>query len=802
MHSYRLLTLPLALSLVFLQMPVRCGATAVYVNKYVTGPVRDGTTWSTAFTGLQQAINDANTPSGAEIWVAAGTYTGNITVPRGLAIYGGFAGTETLRSQRQLDRSATILDGGGAGIVVDIHGTFAHPATLDGFSVVNGNSLGDAGGIRAVGFVTITNNTIAANQASHGAGVFVAKYSTATIVDNDIRFNSAFEGGGVYVDEAGKATIAGNTIIGNVATGNSCGAGGAILVDEWGIATVVENGIYYNRADGGAGVFVRLGTATIANNTISQNTASDGGGVFVDNGTTVIANNAITANSAIGASAISASGPTTIANDTITANSSTNPGGGAVCVDGAATIENTIVAFNTSGVGTWSSDALTLRNNDVFGNIAFNYSWQEQPIGTNGNISVDPLLNNIYHDVHIQPNSPCVDAGDDSAVSPADHDAYGRPRIQGAHVDIGSDESDGTQWSRFSTTWYVSMVASDHYSGSSWNQALQTVEAALARARGGDEIWVAAGDYTLRTAIPAGVALYGGFAGTETNRQQRDLKANTAYLSASDGDKDVVTCTAYGATVDGFNIRFGKCGANVSAGATLANSMLAYNRGGVYVDGSGTIANNLIVSNSGYGVQTGEFAEPSVVGNTVVGNGGGIYINGYLFARVANNIIALNNNYGLYNPGGNVSPTFTHNDVFGNTQGDYSGYTPPTDMGNISQDPLIADQDRWDYHILAGSPCVDAGDDSYVFLGETDRDGNPRRQGAHTDIGAYEYPAPGYFSLADAATALRSAGGCAGLDQALTTRLNVVPEGPSARSVDILDAVRIARKAVGLDSNP
>ncbi|MHC4692332.1 MAG: choice-of-anchor Q domain-containing protein [Planctomycetota bacterium] len=45
-----------------------------------------------------------------------------------------------------------------------------------------------------------------------------------------------------------------------------------------------------------------------------------------------------------------------------------------------------------------------------------------------------------------------------------------------------------------------------------------------------------------------------------------------------------------------------------------------------------------------------------------------------------------------------------------------------------------------DYHLLAGSPCIDAGDPNYVSEpNETDLDGRPRIMDGRIDMGAYEY---------------------------------------------------------------
>jgi predicted outer membrane repeat protein len=69
-------------------------------------------------------------------------------------------------------------------------------------------------------------------------------------------------------------------------------------------------------------------------------------------------------------------------------------------------------------------------------------------------------------------------------------------------------------------------------------------------------------------------------------------------------------------------------------------------------------------------------------------------------------------------------------------------------QGNIDLDPGFAGTDSLnniqaaaagDYHLLEGSPCVDAGDPSFVPVpDETDIDGEPRILGAKIDIGADE----------------------------------------------------------------
>jgi hypothetical protein len=74
--------------------------------------------------------------------------------------------------------------------------------------------------------------------------------------------------------------------------------------------------------------------------------------------------------------------------------------------------------------------------------------------------------------------------------------------------------------------------------------------------------------------------------------------------------------------------------------------------------------------------------------------------------------------------------SITYSDIWG----DWAG------VGNINADPLFVDIAVDDYHLLPGSPCLDAGDPAYVPVpDETDLDGQPRVIGDRIDMGAYEH---------------------------------------------------------------
>ncbi len=105
--------------------------------------------------------------------------------------------------------------------------------------------------------------------------------------------------------------------------------------------------------------------------------------------------------------------------------------------------------------------------------------------------------------------------------------------------------------------------------------------------------------------------------------------------------------------------------------------------------------------------------------NTIVGNGRDGYHDwaGGGAVYIKNNIIAENGRYGIFKH--RDTPVFiSYNDVWNNVQGayyeGYSGdptpFTPYPGTGEISADPLFADPENDDFHLTAGSPCIDAGD--------------------------------------------------------------------------------------------
>jgi hypothetical protein len=81
-----------------------------YVDKNAAGPAPDCSSWTAAYATVQEGLTAA--ANGDEVWVARGTYGEHVTVAGGVALYGGFAGTETERSQQDAKQTSRSLVAG------------------------------------------------------------------------------------------------------------------------------------------------------------------------------------------------------------------------------------------------------------------------------------------------------------------------------------------------------------------------------------------------------------------------------------------------------------------------------------------------------------------------------------------------------------------------------------------------------------------------------------------------------------------------------------------------------------------
>jgi len=528
-----------------------------------------GATWDEAKKTVTGALEVAT--EGDEIWVAKGIYQELIQnkilneMAVNVALYAGFAGTEDQRDQRDWDTNVTVLDGTNSGTVVTITGSAGPDTRMDGFTITGGNGI-HGGGIRIVASApTIANNIIRDNKTDGaGAGISIWGFKTTPVTQPIITNNTIIENRSINDegDGAGIAVVSSSpTITHNIIARNEANRnGGGICCWRHSLPLIANNFISANSANiwdvglGGGGIFASatdldgrpiqdaVSAPIIINNVVAANGAYCGGGISV-------------IDSILGAA--------TITNNTVVANN----GSGIYWSNTSPTISNNIVAFNTWGLeqvvtGITSS---TIKSNDVYGNILkgenSDFKGVDDPTGTNGNISVDPMMANCkFKEFHLQPDSPCVDAGSMDAIDPGWTDIDGQNRVLCDGVDIGADESDGTIWDAVATIIHVSPSGNDAQDGLTWSTAKATVQVAIDTARpAGGEVWVAAGTYTEHITLPAFVYLYGGFAGNETDRASRNVAANTAIL---DGDETPTVVNSVNAgylvsAVDGFTVQNG-----------------------------------------------------------------------------------------------------------------------------------------------------------------------------------------------------------------------------------------------------
>ena len=534
----------------------------------------DGSSWAKAKKTVQAAIDAASTAGGGEIWVAAGVYAERITLKTYCYPYGGFAGNETSVNQRDFVVNKSIIDGSGSGNIV----TSEVPARLsctDGFTLRNGG----------YGIACTSSSPAILNNTITGSTTGISCTSSSPAVSN-------------------------NTIVGNSDYGIYCFATAYSLPSS--NAAISNNVISGN---GSYGIYCSYSSPTISTNKISAN----GCGIYATaSSSPAISNNTITGSRGYGIDCVSSS--PVIANNTLTGN-----GYGIFCASASPVVGNNIIAFNATGINKGSGTP-SLSKNCVYGN-SINYSG----LGAGStDISVDPLLEDVkYSKVHIQPGSPCIDAGDGSLVVAGSLDVDGQPRVQGAGVDIGADESDGTLWPvNPPAVFYVSPSGSNTRDGSSWAKAKKTVQAGIdaASAAGGGEIWVAAGLYAERITLKTFCYLYGGFVGNETSISQRSFATSKSILDGSGGG-DVVASSIAGAVacINGFTIR---------------NSGSSYN--GIFCSSS----------------------SPAISNNTIIGNGWGIYCYSSSNPAISNNTIGGNGSYGIYCS--SSSPAISNDTISGN----------------------------------------------------------------------------------------------------------------------------------------
>ncbi len=391
----------------------------LYVDAGVTSLTPNGLSWRTAYPNLQDAL--AVAIAGDEIWVAAGVYypdegrgqtnndvTSSFALKNGVEIYGGFAATETQRSQRQPRVNVTVLSGD-----------------------IDRNDGTDSDGV-----VTATGNIRGLNayHVIYNSGV-----SSTAVLDG-------------FTITAGYA---------DVGVGGSCpnACGGGMLNNRSNpeISQVSFSG---NFANSGGGMFNRLNSnPKMSQVSFSGNSAaSSGGGMYNSGGNLEMSQVSFSGNSASNGGGMlnQFNSRPKMSQVSFSGNRATSKGGGMYNSNNSQPqIVNSIFwgnVANSAGDQIYNSSSSPVFRYTLIQGSGGSSAWVSS-LGRDGghNLDADPLFQVPIDPAHaptsagnlrLRPGSPAIDAGDDRAAS-GPQDLAGAPRIQGAGVDLGAYETDG-----------------------------------------------------------------------------------------------------------------------------------------------------------------------------------------------------------------------------------------------------------------------------------------------------------------------------------------------------------------------
>ena len=550
------------------------------------------------------------------------------------------------------------------------------------------------------------------------------------------------------------------------------GEDGNTILEGFTITGGDANGTYPD--DSGGGMYCENSSPTVTNCTFSGNSATNsGGGMGNLDSSPTVSNCTFSGNSATnyGGGMLNADSSPTVSNCTFSGNTATEGGGMYNFFNSSPTVVNCILWDDTPDEIVEVGSSTTVNYSDVQGGTG--ESW----FGT-GCIDADPgFVNPGGGDLRLVSSaSPCVDAGDNNSLpadtadldgdgnttEPIPFDLDGNERIVDgdldgtATVDMGAYEFQ---------TWLIYNITQDIWYG--------TIQGAIDDANDYDEIEVAPGTYNEAIDfLGKAIRLYSS-GGSEVTTID------------GTGHYQVVQCVSgedANTILEGFTITGGSRGMfNDGSSPTVTNCTFyenwGYHGGGMYNRNSSspTVTNCTFSGNSaqdGGGMGNRNSSSPTVSncvfsGNSASDAGGGMYCDGSS-PTVSNctfsNNVATNYGGGIRSYAGdpNVtncilwgdtapsgpeisidggSPTVNYSDV----QGGWGG----AGGNNIDADPCFVDADANDFRLLYDSPCIDAGDNTYVTepndLAGNDRIVDGDCNGSDiVDMGAYEFTSAYY----------------------------------------------------------
>jgi len=334
------------------------------------GGIGDGTSWANASGDLQAIINYSC--PGDTIFVSEGTYkpirrADNIYVitpndpnngfllGKDVKIYGGFAGTETLLSDRNLAANHTSILSGDLGIAGDTADNAYHvvlsinnpTAILDGFTISHGNAYGSN---------SINVNNISGISNNMGAGLFL--YNSSPIISNCEITTNTSDYGAIYVGQ-GQALFTHSIFTSNKGKSVSALYNSISSFAEYEYCTFSNNTIW-DLTNGNSTIFNYQTEAFFDNCTFSDNIGRLGGAMlnyapssYLE--MTSVSNSVFSDNTADYGGAVFHQNSHSLFNDCNFSNNIANQSGGAIYVVNSTTnyptYENTDFSNNSASEG-------------------------------------------------------------------------------------------------------------------------------------------------------------------------------------------------------------------------------------------------------------------------------------------------------------------------------------------------------------------------------------------------------------------------------------------------------------------
>jgi parallel beta-helix repeat protein len=401
-----------------------------------------------AYIAIQPAIDDAN--DGDEIQVAPGTYNEAIDFKgKAVRLYSG-------------GPDVTIIDGTGNYHVVQcVSGEDAN-TVLEGFTITGGNANGtDPNDRRGGGMFNfssspmVTNCTFTGNSAAEGGAIHNSS-SNPTVADCTFSNNTAtWDAGGMYNTDSNPAvtncsfsnntatnagagmcnyTNSSPTVTECTFTANNATQGGSGMLN-WGNSSPTVTGCTFTAnttSSNGGGMLNVVCTPTITNCTFNSNHAAYGGGMYNNQASPtmtncIFINNSVTNNGA-GMINQTMSSPT-VTNCTFTMNSALSGGGMFNYGHGGAsypTVTNCIFWGDTPNeIWNIMGSVTTITYSDIQGGYTGAGNINAYPCFVDAD-NPNPNLRNLQ----LKPDSPCIDAGNTTAVPGGTWaDIGGNPRV-------------------------------------------------------------------------------------------------------------------------------------------------------------------------------------------------------------------------------------------------------------------------------------------------------------------------------------------------------------------------------------